>query len=141
MCNTKPTGCEPYTPSSHRLHHRRTNHDAQACKKRMRQRATQHKREKSNSEEKAPLKTQPSGCLLQALTNTEDARLRALACSSQPAAVSNVESSTAASAPTALCDDAQACKKRIRQRATQHKREKIKQRGKSTIESTAKRLP
>ena len=72
------------------------------------------------------------------MTNTEDARLRALACSSQPAAVSNVESSTAASAPTALCDDAQACKKRMRQRTTQHKREKSNSEEKAPLKTQPK---
>ena len=46
-----------------------------------------------------------------------NAHLRALACSSQPAAASTIESSATASASTALYD-AQACK-RMRQRATQ----------------------
>jgi hypothetical protein len=55
------------------------------------------------------------------------------------AAVSIIESSTAASAPTALCDDAQACKL-MRQRATQHESGESKCKGKSTIENAAKRL-
>ena len=65
--------------------------------------------------------------------------MRALACPSQPDAVSLEESAAAASAPTALYD-AQAYK-RMRQRATQQKSEKkTKGRGKNTIEKTAKRL-
>jgi hypothetical protein len=83
-----------------------------------------------NAREKAPLKTQPSGCLLQASKPAEDARLRALACSAQPAAVSIIESSTAASAPTALCDDAQACKL-MRQRALATRKWGIKMQGKN----------
>jgi hypothetical protein len=62
--------------------------------------------------------------------------MRALACPSQPVAVSLEESAAAASAPTALYD-AQACK-RMRQRATQHKGEKkTKGRGKNTIEKNS----
>ena len=120
--------------------------------KRMSQGATQHKRGKTDGEENNTIPNAPSGCLLQALNDaddafspkrmrqrathtekrrnkqrgritnqnvakplitanfanskslTEDARLRAFDCSSQPAAASAVESSTAASALAALYD-------------------------------------
>jgi hypothetical protein len=66
----------------------------------------------------------------QASTN---ARLRALACSSQPAAASPVETSPTASAPTAL-HDAQACK-RMRQKATQPRGGNKKGEGKKPLET------
>ena len=60
--------------------------------------------------------------------NPADARLRALVCSSQPAAVRNVESSTSSSEAAALCDVTATTRKpatqRMSQGATQHKRGK-----------------
>ena len=69
---------------------------------------------------KIPLKKQPCFCCTKLTASFTNARLRALACSSQPAAASPVEASPTASAPTAL-HDAQACK-RMRQKATQLRR-------------------
>ena len=69
--------------------------------------------------------------------NPADARLRALVCSSQPAAVRNVESSTSSSEAAALCDVTATTRKpatqRMSQGATQHKRGKTDGEENSTI--------
>ena len=79
--------------------------------------AARTQRRDQKGQGKIPLKKQPCFCCTKLTASFTNARLRALACSSQPAAASPVEASPTASAPTAL-HDAQACK-RMRQKATQ----------------------
>ena len=102
--------------------------------------STQRREQKGQG--KIPLKKQPCFCCTKLTASFTNARLRALACSSQPAAASTVKSSHC----TAHCISADRPSRRASLQARASKcnttqRREQKGRGKNTIENAVKRLP